>query len=629
MNELYVGGVRGFKKTIQERIKKARTGDIIKLNSDQNIDRTSFIRNSLTIDGAESSITLFDNIVGFVINGGDTITFKNLTININGKCNLLQISDSFNGKVIFENVSFQYHKKMDSRDWVTPIASESSEVSISFTDCDVPYVELIAKEINISASEIGNLFSKQSKLLGLIFNIKHSFIDNTVFNSMYSNYKASLNLTDVQSLGELTLSQLVGNVERLFFRQLLDRKGNVITKEKTFHKLFLNDYFIPESNLINLLHLQQSGTNNEQLTICQLKYEKSELSKPYYHQMFLITKSNLKLEDLEIPYLNFKNTISNSTLTMEHVLDNSQWTIGKEVEISKLNSQSQLGSQNKEISAINKINKYIGLRNVKKQLTNLVSLAKMNSERRSRGLSQTEGFSMHMIFSGSAGTGKTTMAKLFGKALYENGILPTSKFILATRKDLVAGYVGQTANKTHELINSARGGVLFIDEAYSLTPKGNNDFAQEAVDQLVADSEEYRDEMVIILAGYTDEMNQFLKSNEGIESRFNNKIIFDNYTLNELIEILFMTLKTQGIQLNDSIKVNLIKSFNLIFKKHAEAEGINGNARFVRNYVQDLITNRDLRLSSFSNLTDDQLISIEAIDIKETEKEYLKNKVNR
>ena len=90
-----------------------------------------------------------------------------------------------------------------------------------------------------------------------------------------------------------------------------------------------------------------------------------------------------------------------------------------------------------------------------------------------------------------------------------------------------------------------------------------------------------------------------------------------------------MTLKTQGIQLNDSIKVNLIKSFNLIFKKHAEAEGINGNARFVRNYVQDLITNRDLRLSSFSNLTDDQLISLEATDIKETEKEYLKNEVNR
>lgn len=258
----------------------------------------------------------------------------------------------------------------------------------------------------------------------------------------------------------------------------------------------------------------------------------------------------------------------------------------------------------------------------------LVSLASMNAERKQRGLAETEGFSLHMVFSGSAGTGKTTIAKLLGKAMYENGILPTNKFVLATRKDLVAGYVGQTATKTHELIEQAKGGVLFIDEAYSLTPQGEKDFANEAIDQLVMDAEEYREQMVIILAGYTNEMENFIQNaNTGLASRFKNWIEFPDYSLKELIQILFMTLNSQGAYLEKEEKKVLIQSFKTIYdtktrKNHNE---LNGNARFVRNYVQDLIMEKDTRISELeiSQLTDKELLKIESKDIQAIEKKHL------
>lgn len=278
-------------------------------------------------------------------------------------------------------------------------------------------------------------------------------------------------------------------------------------------------------------------------------------------------------------------------------------------------------------TALDEIKTFIGLKNVKKQINNLISSAKMNALRIQRGLGVTSGFSMHMIFGGSAGTGKTSIAKLFGRALYESGVLPTNRFVFASEPDLVAGYVGQTAQKTKDLVLSAKGGVLFIDEAYALTPDGQNSFKQEAIDQLVALSDELRNDTVIILAGYSQPMKKFLQANEGLSSRFKNWIEFPDYSLEDLIQILDLDLQKQFVHLTEEDQKVLVDSFLFIYK-HLTQDGqtpLQGNGRTIRNYVQDLIQARDVRINQrgAEQLSDEELQQVTAEDIRQVESHYL------
>ncbi len=256
----------------------------------------------------------------------------------------------------------------------------------------------------------------------------------------------------------------------------------------------------------------------------------------------------------------------------------------------------------------------IGLESVKNYIRSLNARLRMQEERRKVGLQVDSTQTMHMIFKGNPGTGKTMMARTVANVLYNMGVIRTNKLVETDRAGLVAGYVGQTAIKTTEVIQSALDGVLFIDEAYALAQGGENDFGREAIDTLVKLMDDNRDRLVVILAGYSNDMDNFLMKNAGLKSRFANIIEFSDYSTDELLEIAEKQYNSKGYVIADDAKYVLRDLF-----ESAKQNSQFGNGRFVRNVFEKSVNNQALRLSMDMDLTKEELITITAEDIKEVQ----------
>ncbi len=259
-----------------------------------------------------------------------------------------------------------------------------------------------------------------------------------------------------------------------------------------------------------------------------------------------------------------------------------------------------------------RITKVIGLESVKVYIRSLNARLKIQAERKKAGLKTDNTQTMHMIFAGNPGTGKTMMARTVADILYNMNVIQSNKLIETDRSGLVAGYVGQTAIKTRQVIETALGGVLFIDEAYSLSQGGENDFGQEAIDTLVKMMDDNRDRLVVILAGYSDDMRNFLSRNAGLQSRFANIIEFPDYSTEELMQIAEGMYLDQGYVLSDAGKSLLMEILN-----KAKQNKQFGNGRYVRNVFERSLNNQALRLSSDNNLSKEDLITITEKDIQE------------
>lgn len=341
---------------------------------------------------------------------------------------------------------------------------------------------------------------------------------------------------------------------------------------------------------------------NKVLTICN----RHDLIVKYFSLLYrffsVIAKADDTITERESQWL--EKLMSYPTSNNDH-----------EAEIKGANVKNTLKEndiqEDKASDPLNELHGLIGLSEVKEEVTALSNFVKIQQERENKGM-KSVGMSYHCVFTGNPGTGKTTVARILA-AIYKNlGVLKKGHLIETDRSGLVAEYVGQTAIKTNKIIDSALDGILFVDEAYSLIQGGSNDFGQEAISTLLKRMEDDRDRLIVILAGYSEDMKRFIDSNPGLQSRFSRYIHFSDYTSDELAKIFMLNVENNQYKLNDEGCQLLSQILNFAVD-HKDKNF--GNGRFVRNLFEKTIQNQASRLSRQPKITTEELSTLTAEDL--------------
>jgi SpoVK/Ycf46/Vps4 family AAA+-type ATPase len=419
-----------------------------------------------------------------------------------------------------------------------------------------------------------------------IAEIKEELMDVVLLYTCLILERGAITDKEIRSIGYI---KLFFNIqEGDFYKHKNDDVKEVL--EEQFEKMYSDNKITPEEAL-HTVFLQG---------IFDYSYDQLDKLKEYEVCRALAESANII--DLDTANINlYKNGKLNKNY-IANILNNKQQgthqdeNSRKEIQVNKLQIE---------------LNELTGLQSVKEEITTFVNFLNIQQQRQEKGLKSSQ-LSYHCVFTGNPGTGKTTVARIVADIYKNLGILTKGHLVETDRSGLVAEYVGQTAAKTNQIIDSALDGVLFIDEAYSLISKSENDYGKEAIATLLKRMEDNRDRLVVILAGYSAEMRAFIDSNPGLQSRFNRYIEFPDYSAEELYQIFEKNAKKSDYTISKDAEIPLKK---YLAHKVANKDQNFGNARFVRNLFEKTIERQANRLSKEVGLTGENLSAICSIDI--------------
>lgn len=338
-----------------------------------------------------------------------------------------------------------------------------------------------------------------------------------------------------------------------------------------------NRFVFEDYTANEIIQLGEAQLNKEQLVLEDKDYYAKQVTKAYNQSL---DKSNgrwIRNFNEQIMKAYSSRIIQTDTDDVETIVNS---------DIDTVLNQGRFEDVGRVEDAMTQLNELIGIHRVKQQVQEFIYQVEANQKKEEMGMKVSD-FTLHSLFLGNPGTGKTTVARIIGKILYQKGIIATSKFIEASRSDLVAGYVGQTAMKTRSVLESALGGVLFIDEAYTLNGGSGNDFGKEAIEEILKFMEDHRRDIVIIFAGYTKEMSEFLQMNSGLTSRIPTTFDFEDYTAEEIVQIGLLGLKQY--HLDQVFYANMVTAaYNMTHDR--------SNGRWIRNFNEKILRNQSARL---------------------------------
>lgn len=569
-----VGGLSVFnrKKTIHEALASSLPGDEIQWIKTNKWDQTLEVRYGTNIKGTRGKLKVPEHSVGMVIRGSGNLIIEDLNFQVGQLSNAVSID--WVGTLTFKGCDFRIAKKAKSDKSYPTIFSDNARggLNINFIDCVIEGANIAADTIMIERTSI-----EGDKLVNVF-----SATDFDARKSSISNIETSATTISLSNV----------NVDRgSAYYSEMTRLRNVDVGTHGWASLSLEGN--ADLNEVNF-------STSSELSLCKGAVDFTSVIIPEIE--VTATEVDLRIHD--------------------GVSDSGSWT---KVDTKIANQTEKELSHEVELSAVDELQGMIGLESVKETMDKYMAMARITRAREKAGVSEID-YSLHLSFNGNPGTGKSTVAKIFAKGLYEEGILSTTNVYRVGRSDLVDKVIGGTALKTLAVLEKARGGVLFIDEAYTLSSSDKKDFANEAVTVLVDYMEEHRKDLVVILAGYTDKMKElFDTANPGLKSRFTNWVNFEDYSLNELQEIMLRNIKSQY----EETPGDVIKLANRALSVFWRENLIEGNARFVRNLVQEISFAHSVRTKNEGDFSKKSLTTLTNADVNTGYKRLYKQLLTR